>query len=525
MPQKVIDGRSDEMSRQGFFDMPPDWQKHWREMPVFNQKDLAPYQSIKVNFRSPEDREAFGRLIDRGLTNKTQSIWWPREEIGRMVDKLFLADPVSNPRHPIYVISKGRWESRMTSKALERMNVPYRIVVEPQERGEYASVIDPSKILVLPFSNLGQGSIPARNWVWEHSVREGHAWHWIMDDNINGFYRLYNNIKTPVGCGSVFGAVEDFVERYDNVGQAGLNYFMFASRKTIMPPFCLNTRIYSCILIRNDVYPEGSRWRGRYNEDTDLSLRVLKDGWCTVLFNAFLAMKQSTMTMKGGNTEELYAGDGRYEMAKSLKDQHPDCVEITKKWGRWQHQVDYGRFKRNKLRPKSTSEFKDRPNEFGMYLKYLSKDELEPEQIVLIGQAPGRNGDPSDPLGGKIGRRLAKLAGVSIEEYEDRTERMNMFDEWPGKAGKGDAWDKEAARDRAAEILPELEDRRILFVGRNVAAAFGFGKIPWLKWIRDDESDMEVAVIPHPSGIVTWWNEGNNKRAAAEFLSETFNGE
>jgi hypothetical protein len=57
---------------------------------------------------------------------------------------------------------------RQTSKTLEFMNVPYRIVVEPSEYENYAKVIDKSKILVLPsnFSELGQGSIPLRNCVW-----------------------------------------------------------------------------------------------------------------------------------------------------------------------------------------------------------------------------------------------------------------------------------------------------------------------------------------------------------------------
>ena len=92
-----------------------------------------------------------------------------------------------NPKHPIYVISKGRWESRLTSKSLERMGVPYHIVVEPQEYDEYAKVIDPKKIYTLPFSNLGKGSIPARNWVWDHSISIGAKKHWIIDDNIYDF--------------------------------------------------------------------------------------------------------------------------------------------------------------------------------------------------------------------------------------------------------------------------------------------------------------------------------------------------
>ena len=32
-----------------------------------------------------------------------------------------------NPKYPVYIISKGRWERRLTSKALEKMDVPYRI--------------------------------------------------------------------------------------------------------------------------------------------------------------------------------------------------------------------------------------------------------------------------------------------------------------------------------------------------------------------------------------------------------------
>jgi hypothetical protein len=273
-------------------------------------------------------------------------------------------------KYPIYVISKGRWESRRTSKALERMSVPYRIVVEPQERDAYAAVIDPRKILVLPFSNLGQGSIPARNWVWEHSIAEGHARHWIVDDNIGRFFRFHRNRKVPIWTDSCFRAMEDFADRYVNVSMAGPNYKMFVPRKEAdIPPFAINTRIYSCILLDNSV---SHRWRGRYNEDTDLSIRLLKDGYCTILFNAFLADKETTMRMKGGNTDELYKQDatfdGRLEMARSLQRQHPDVVKITRKWGRWQHHVDYRPFKANKLIRKPGVVISEGVNEYGMKL-------------------------------------------------------------------------------------------------------------------------------------------------------------
>ena len=278
-----------------------------------------------------------------------------------------------NPRYPVYIISKGRWESRLTSKALERMGVSYHIVVEPQEYDQYAAVIDPAKIYVLPFSNLGQGSIPARNWVWEHSISIGAERHWILDDNISTFQRFNNNRRYWCTSGVTFAASEDFVDRFTNVALAGMQYMMFAPvKQKHEQPFVLNTRVYSCILIKNDL---PYRWRGRYNEDTDLSLRVLKDGWCTVLFYAFLAEKQATMTMKGGNTEELYKlngqADGRLLMAQSLQQQHPDVVKITRKWGRWQHQVDYRPFKGNKLIRKPGVVIPDGVDNYGMKLVRL----------------------------------------------------------------------------------------------------------------------------------------------------------
>lgn len=282
-----------------------------------------------------------------------------------------------NPCYPVYIISKGRADTRLTSKSLEKMRMPYRIVIEPQEYNDYAAVINPEKILVLPFSNLGQGSIPARNWVWEHSISEGHTSHWILDDNIDGFYRLNRNLKVPVGSGTIFKAAEDFVDRYENIGIAGFDYFMFAPRKAKIPPFRLNTRIYSCILIRNHI---PYRWRGRYNEDTDLSIRALKDGWCTVLFSAFLAFKSTTMTMKGGNTDELYQpsinkeDDGRWKMAQSLVDQHPDITTIVEKWGRYQHQVDYSAFKKNRLKRRPDLTEKGWPagvDNYGMFLNKI----------------------------------------------------------------------------------------------------------------------------------------------------------
>jgi len=283
-----------------------------------------------------------------------------------------------NPRYPIYIVSKGRYESRLTSKSLEKMGVPYFIVVEEQEYNNYCSNIDSKKVLVLPekylndydtFDDLGfiksKGPGAARNFAWDHSIQNGFTWHWVMDDNISHFYRLNQNLRIIVNDGTIFRCAEDFVNRYENIAMAGLQYRMFCISTAAYPPFVLNTRIYSCNLIRNDM---PYRWRGRYNEDTDLSLRMLKDKWCTVQFNAFLQGKIETQTLQGGNTEAFYAKEGTIAKSQMLCKMHPDVSTLVWKFHRWHHYVNYAPFKNNKLIKKQNIIINKEINNYGMKL-------------------------------------------------------------------------------------------------------------------------------------------------------------
>ena len=256
--------------------------------------------------------------------------------------------------------------------------------MEAHERDEYASVIDPAKVLVLPPEFLrdydtcddvgdarGKGPGAARNFCWLHSLTQEYERHWVMDDNIASFNRLNLNLMVKVTSGTIFRAAEDFVDRYKNVAIAGFNYDFFAKAKERLPAFVINTRIYSCLLIQNDI---PFRWRGRYNEDTDLSLRVLKAGWCTVQFNAFLQEKATTQTMAGGNTDEFYAREGTLPKSQMLADLHPDVAKVVWKFGRWHHSVAYKQFKQNKLLRNTAVPVACGINNYGMRLMDKTKE-------------------------------------------------------------------------------------------------------------------------------------------------------
>jgi hypothetical protein len=280
---------------------------------------------------------------------------------------------MSRPRYPVYVISKGRYDNCLTAKFLVRDNVPFHLVVEPQETERYIERFGTDHVLTLPFSNLGKGSYPARNWVWDHSVEMGADRHWILDDNIRETRRLYAGERIPCDSGVALRTVEDFTDRYENVAISGMNYQMFVTPTSM--PFATNVHVYSNLLIRNDLH---YRWRLRYNEDTDLCLQVLADGFSTVLVSAFMVDKQRTMTMKGGNSDELYQEDGRLRMARSLEELWPGVVKTAWRFGRPQHVVDWGRFK-NDLELKPEVRLDDFPaiEEYGVELKEIKPVESE----------------------------------------------------------------------------------------------------------------------------------------------------
>ena len=80
---------------------------------------------------------------------------------------------MKKPKYPVYVISKGRADTCLTANFLLKDKVNFRLVIEPQEYDKYAKHYDSSIIITTPFKNLGLGSIPVRNFVWEHSKSIG----------------------------------------------------------------------------------------------------------------------------------------------------------------------------------------------------------------------------------------------------------------------------------------------------------------------------------------------------------------
>lgn len=319
-------------------------------------------QEITIDIKqiTVDSYESFGTMLGQKITNKTKSIWHPYKSHWGGVKYRYISDRPLTNRYPVYVVSKGRYDNGLTTKALHVMGIAHYIVVEQSEYQQYIENKNSSStVLILPQKYLddydtcdlmgntkSKGPGAARNFCFDHSIDANHAKHWVMDDNLDAFHYLTNNEKYEVECASTICATEDFVDRYSNVPIAGFNYYSFCKKTDAVPAYVLNTRIYSCLLMDNS---SSYRWRGRYNEDTDICLRVLKDGLCTIQLNAFLCGKVTTQRMSGGNSKEFYDNEGTLPKSKMLENLHPDVASVVWRFNRWHHHVDYSKFKNNKL--------------------------------------------------------------------------------------------------------------------------------------------------------------------------------
>lgn len=248
--------------------------------------------------------------------------------------------------YPIYIISKGRFEKTLTADNFELAGLDYLIAVEPQEYEQYCKKLGVKRVLKLPFSNLGLGSYPARNYCWEHSKERGFKYHWLFDDNITNFARWVNGKR--VKWMDIISAIL-FVEakaKKANIDILGFEEPNFVVRVPKVP-FKNNCHVYSAMLIKNDL---PYRWRLKYNEDVDLCLQVLHNGGSTASCVYYMADKVSTAEkMKGGNQTELYKGNDPKKnllKAKMLQAVWPQYVKVVIRFKRHHHLINWKLFKK-----------------------------------------------------------------------------------------------------------------------------------------------------------------------------------
>lgn len=145
---------------------------------------------------------------------------------------------------------------------------------------------------------------------------------------------------------------------------------------------------------------------------------------------------------------------------------------------------------------------------------------------IIIGQAPGPNTDPMEPLhplpSTGTGGRLLEVMGISPEDYLAMFRRTNLLHCFPGQWRKEDRWPKRDAVIAAQAIKPLLERKDVILVGRRVAVAFGYRSedLGFHQWYEEELWGYRVAIVPHTSGRSHWYRREENLKQAQAFWNE-----
>jgi uracil-DNA glycosylase len=137
---------------------------------------------------------------------------------------------------------------------------------------------------------------------------------------------------------------------------------------------------------------------------------------------------------------------------------------------------------------------------------------------LIVGEAPSKNEHVPRPISGRIGRRLAACAGMTLERFLASFDRVNLLEVRQDTKEKGFEFDVKAAL-ASARMLRDMmffkHRPAILLLGTRVARAFE------VKANYFDEftlCDAKAYMLPHPSGINRWWNDPDNDRKMHEFM-------
>ena len=141
-------------------------------------------------------------------------------------------------------------------------------------------------------------------------------------------------------------------------------------------------------------------------------------------------------------------------------------------------------------------------------------------RVLVVGEAPGPKG-PGEfgPLSSPLyEKRLPGLTSMP---------RVNLLPHYPGPGhGKGSKLPRDLAKMSASRLWLETPmSVRMIFMGTRVSAAFGvhYRQVkpyePFCQWFKF--WGRRVAIVPHPSGVNTWYNDPMNAKTAEYFFRET----
>ena len=264
---------------------------------------------------------------------------------------------------PVFIPSKGRAGLKGTWDKLKACDIPYTVVVEPQDYALYKK--HHSTVSCLPFDDRGVDFV--RNFILE-TLSPSSGWYWCIDDDIQHFFAIREaerkveevDIRTMMGLANP----RDALAIQPGTCIIGIEYNQFMRNLLAHHnPYMVDSYVNICVCINRALMPRGVnhetlRYRFPIREDYDMCLQVITNGGHVFRYRC-VGFAAPSMGQKPGGMTEFYKTKKNLirECNKKMIETWGDdvCTEVVKGSGptlrndlsiKWRHSQEIAAGKR-----------------------------------------------------------------------------------------------------------------------------------------------------------------------------------
>lgn len=229
--------------------------------------------------------------------------------------------------YPIYVPSIRRSNSEFLLQ-LKNLKMIYYIVLAHDQVEEYSKYHTLNNIIVLPKNVYGISKI--RQFILEHADKQNEKKIWMSDDDLKRFFTWSTGGNKEVSLKYFLQEAEKEISKLENTNQSmvqvGFKYSTFAIPKS---SYTFNTDIGMIQYLNL----ERLNKKVKYDidmitlEDTDFSVRLIKNGFQNVKLNHFIFTAPRSGTGKGG-LDNTYQNQGKQKGILQFQKKFPDLIKI-----------------------------------------------------------------------------------------------------------------------------------------------------------------------------------------------------
>lgn len=234
------------------------------------------------------------------------------------------------------ILSRARadilMERGLTLHWMQHLGAHTFLLVHFNEIGVYTPVAEKYRIPVLVHAVENKVS-EVRDHAIAFAMGQGYERLWLLDDDLLFSYRDWSSNRLPRLEPERIVEVRDHLETLctDSYPMAGLRHRMFAH--SCKSPLEYNKRILWTPMLHLPTFQANNwqyKWEGDFMEDFRLQCNIVKDGYCTVTTNSYVA-DDALGAWRSGGCNEYRNNAGRNKAATLLQQQYPNYITLVQK--------------------------------------------------------------------------------------------------------------------------------------------------------------------------------------------------